>query len=231
MRQYPPSQDDVLEVFRRWLNEQRLANYTIAERPDKVNRNSRDIDYVLNSSDRPTKIAVEVSSIWRSEDAGEEDAYFANWFERVRVRVRGGVEGTFYIFMPARVSDELKPTAFGDDLLNVIQGETASLETAVKEGKNLALEVQGVRVRLFKAKTDGSDIDYGRFMPDLSKFPDRVKDMLDEKAPKLKGYKGHGMETWIVAYNTLWPIMSPMDWDLVAAFFIFMEWLLSSGCG
>jgi len=35
--------------------------------------------------------------------------------------------------------------------------------------------------------------------------------MLDEKAPKLRRYKDEGLETWIVVYNTVWTLCSPVD--------------------
>lgn len=181
------------------------------ERPDEVNRNRRDIDYVLADPNRAQKVAVEVSSLWRSEDAGKEDAYFAKWFERVRWRVERRVAGTFYVTLPVRVPDGLDPEGFGDDLLGVIQRDASRLTAAAKEGKNIALEVHGISAYVYKAKPEGSGLDYARFYPDLSKFHDRVRMILDEKAPKLKRYKDEGLEAWIVVYNTVWPAMSPLD--------------------
>lgn len=211
MERWPPSQAEIIEAFLKWLNAERRAHYVITERPDEVNRNRRDIDYVLDDPDRPPRIAVEVSSVWRSEEAGKEDAYIGKWFERVRERVRGRVSGMFYVFLPVRVPNGLDPERFGDDLLGVILRETAALAAEGKQGKGLLLDVQGVRVHLHKAILEGSDIDYGRFMPDLSKLPERVRAILHEKAPKLKRYKDDGLETWIVAYNTAWAIMSLTD--------------------
>ena len=98
VKRYPPLQDDVLEAFRQWRNTECHANYQISERPDEINRNQPDIDYILNDPKRMLKIAVEVSSVWRSEEAGKEDAYFDKWFERVRARVHGRIAGTFYVY-------------------------------------------------------------------------------------------------------------------------------------
>lgn len=193
------------------MNEQRRANYEILERPDKVNRNRRDIDYILESANRLPRIAVEVSSVWRSGDAGMEDAYFAKWFARLRASVQTRVRGRFDVTMPVRVPDKLAPESFGESLIAVIEREAAPLAAAAEKGKNIMVEVQGVRVHLYKASPEGSDIDYARYGVDSNKFPDQAKLMLAEKAPKLKRYKDEGLETWIVAYNTVWTISSPLD--------------------
>ena len=128
-RRYPPSQDDVLETFRRWLNTERHANYQIDDRPDKTYRNRPDIDYILDDPQTTPRIAVEVSSVWRSKKAGKEDDDFDKWFERVRARVRGRVAGTFYVSLPVRVPRRLDSEGFGDDLVNRIQREAATSTT------------------------------------------------------------------------------------------------------
>lgn len=208
-KRYPPSEEDVLEAFRQWLNTERHANYQISERPDKEksNQNHPDIDFILNDPKSPPRIAVEVSSVWRSKEAGKEDAYFDKWFERVRARVYGRIAGTFYVFLPMDVP-ATNPDEFAVDLVNVIQREGVAL-TGVKKGKHLI--VQGVSVKLYKAKLEGNDINYARYSPDVSEFPSRVKIMLNQKAPKLLRYKDEGLETWIVAYNTAWPLFSPVE--------------------
>lgn len=217
VKKYPPDPADVLEGFRRWLNTERQANYIVVAQPDEVNRSSKDIDYVLEDRTRPPEVAVEVSSLWRSGEAGGEDDYFAKWFARVQARVQGQVAGTFHIGMPIRVPDGLDPTRFADDLLVVIDREKAALAAVSREGKGLFLDVQGIRVLLTIVLPNGARIDYARFKPDVSQFPKRVKTMLGEKAPKLRPYKAQGMETWIVVYNTAWTIMTPLDTQRVVA--------------
>ncbi len=211
MKQYPPSQEDLIKAFQQWLNAECHANYVIVEQPDQINRSQQDIDYVLEDPARPPMVAVEVSTFWRSEDAGKENAYIVKWFERVRARVKAQVTGTFYVYLPVRVPDGLDPEVFGDDLLKVIQRDAAPLMAAGEKGKYIPFEVHGVSVHLFGAKREGSDIDFARFIPDLSKFPERVKAILDEKARKLKRYKEEGLETWIVVYNTVRSLFSPVD--------------------
>src|SRR5215472_8050458 len=110
MRKYPPDEEDVLEAFRLWLNRERSANYVVVAKPDETNRNTKDIDYVLE--DRritASKVAVEVSSVWRSEEAGGEDAFVAKWFARVQARVQDRLSGVFHVGLPIRVPDGLDP--------------------------------------------------------------------------------------------------------------------------
>ncbi len=210
-KQYPPRPDNVFEAFRRWLSAERKADYVVTARPDEINRATKDIDYVIAASAHPPSVAVEVSSVWRTEDAGKEDAYLARWFEQVRGRVQGQVPGLFYVFLPVRVPDGLAPNQFGEDLLDAIQREAGRLKDLAREGKGLEMEVGSIRVHLHHARADASDVDYGRFYPDLSTFPARIQTLLGEKGPKLKPYKDAGMETWIVAYNTAWTVMSPLE--------------------
>jgi hypothetical protein len=93
----------------------------------------------------------------------------------------------------------------------VIRREIVQLTALAKRGMSTVVEVRGIRIHLLGGKLEGSDIDYARFEPDISEFPRRVKAMLDEKGLKLRRYKDQGFGTWIVAYNTLWPLFSPVD--------------------
>jgi len=79
-----------------WLNVERNAAYAICEQPEACERQKKAIDYVLRDANTGHELAVEVSSIWRSKDAGMEDAYIDKWFEKVRAHGAGRVSGLFY---------------------------------------------------------------------------------------------------------------------------------------
>ena len=70
---YPPAQEDVLAPLIRWLNDQRKRAYHITERPDVAERRQQAVDYVLRDDASGHEAAVEVSTVWRSADAGRED--------------------------------------------------------------------------------------------------------------------------------------------------------------
>jgi hypothetical protein len=208
VERYPPSQGEIIAAFIKWLNVERKAAYEISRRPDEQERRLPAIDYILTDRGTGDEIAVEVSSIWRTGDAGMEDAYIDKWFEEVRSRVRGRVAGRFYVTMPIAVPRGLKSHAFAEELVAVIQREARTLSERGKHGKNIAAEVAGIQVHVSQGRAEGSDVQYARHSPDLKDFPERVRNCLDAKAPKLLPYRDAGIETWIVVYNTLWTAMA-----------------------
>jgi hypothetical protein len=212
-RRWPPSADQAIEAFVRWLNADRGAAYEIDERPDTRERTLPAIDYVLRDPRKHYEAAVEVSSVWRSEDAGKEDAYIAKWFESARKVVAGRVPGVFYLTLPISVPRGAKPERFGEALVDTINQNHAAIVEAGKQGKMLPFTVAGLGIWIFQLpiKAKGSDIDYARSMPDMKDFPSRVGACLDEKAPKLRPYSDSGVETWIVVYNTMGVAMSPFE--------------------
>src|SRR5262249_35206960 len=161
------------------------------------------------------EIAVEVSSIWRSKDAGKEDAFLAKWFERVRAIVAGQVRGLFYLTLPIRIPNGANPVQFAQDLIVTIQRHYDDIARQGHQGKMLEFTVAGVSVwiSLLPINANGSDIDYARSYPDMAEFPLRVRTCLDDKAPKLKRYAEAGTETWIIIFNTMGVAMSPSDAD------------------
>src|SRR5262249_15168559 len=124
------------------------------------------------------------------------------------------VGGTFLIFLPRRLPD---PDPFGDELLDVLLRQGAEILALGRQGKGLSLGVLGARVHLHGATSEGSDVAYGRSAPDVDDFPDQVRSILDAKAPKLRRYKAEGFETWIVAYNTVWTVMTPVQAQQIVA--------------
>jgi hypothetical protein len=212
-RRWPPTADQVIEAFVRWLNKSEGASYKIVERPDTTERTLPAIDYVLHDPKTERRCAVEVSSIWRSKDAGMEDAYIAKWFARARKIVAGRVPGTFYITLPIRVPEGGDAERFAEALIETIHANHTAIAREGQQGRMLLFTVAGIEtwICLLPLKAAGSDIEYSRSMPDMKEFPSRVRVCLDEKAPKLKPYSDAGIETWIVIFNTMGIAMSPFD--------------------
>lgn len=219
---YPPPQDDVLQTFVEWINAARRGNYAVAQRPDRSERNRQEIDYVLRDSVTGHEIAVEVSSTWRSRDAGREDAEWLRWTEKVRAVIRNKIPGQFRVSTPLRIPRQLLPEEFAKSLEELLTQKVADIETLGREGKQLMARVQGIDVHVAHANRSGNDIMFGRQLPDAETrdFPDRVREILAAKAPKLKKHKEAGRETWLVVYNTFWTATSPNE---VAQ--AFLRWL------
>jgi len=214
-RLWPPPPDQVVEAFVRELNTQRGTAYEIAARPDTTERARPAIDYVLRDAATNHEIAVEASSIWRSEDAGKEDSYLGKWFERVRRSAAGRVPGFFHIRLPIRVPFGADADRFAEELIATISENLAAIVKGGQQGKSLPFTVAGIAVWILQlptsTKATRSDIRYARPMPDMQEFPSRIRTCLDNKAPKLKPYSDAGIETWIVIYNTMGVTMSPFD--------------------
>ena len=81
---YPPSQVEVLEAFREWLDAERRVHHAVVQEPDKTERERPEIHYVLAPDTTGCQqIAAEVSSIWRSARAGKEDWDWDKWTRQV----------------------------------------------------------------------------------------------------------------------------------------------------
>jgi hypothetical protein len=211
-RLWPPAPDNVVGAFIRHLNDERSADYAVAERPDTKERTKPDIDYVLRDRKTGHELAVEVSSIWRSSDAGMEDAYIDKWFARVRAYAVGRVPGVFHVTLPISVPHGMDADAFARTLTDLIVREADALASAARSGKRLRFDVGSMSVWISKSPVlTGSDVQYARSVPEMTEFPNRVRACLDDKAPKLQKYAKQGIETWIVVYNTMWPVLSPFD--------------------
>jgi hypothetical protein len=212
MERYPPSQDEVLGAFIKALNAERRASYAIVDRPDKTERNRPEVDYLLRDAARGPDIAAEVSSTWRSDGAGKEDADWTTWVDAVRARVRGSVPGEFLLSTPMRIPRELSADDFAAALVEILRRERPSLERLWRSGKGAYFTVCGIDVLLTYSR-EGSDISCGRLLSerDGREFPDHVSRLVAKKSEKIKRHKEAGRETWLVVYNTFWPAMKPSD--------------------
>jgi hypothetical protein len=211
-RPWPPPATDVIEAYIRWLNKNGAA-YEIVARPDTTERTRPAIDYVLRDAKTGHELAVEVSSIWRSTDAGMEDAYIDKWFQNARKIVAGRVPGKFYVTLPIKLPRGEDAGRFAEALVDTILMNQTAIARAGEQGRGLFYVVDGMEIliSLLPLNTAGSDIEYSRWMPDLKDFPERVRTCLDEKSPKLKPYSDGGMATSIVIFNTMGTPMSPFE--------------------
>jgi len=211
-RPWPPRPEDVVTSYIRWLNQDGSA-YAIVGRPDTIERTLPAIDYLLRDAKTGRELAVEVSSIWRSKDAGMEDAYFHKWFEKARALVAGRVPGRFYLTLPIRIPRDADAERFAKAVIETIHANETAIARAGAEGKHLVFPVDGMQLAIFllPLNAGGSDIEYSRWMPDINEFPALVRTCLDQKAPKLKPYSDAGTATAIVIFNTMGTPMSPFE--------------------
>jgi hypothetical protein len=105
----------------------------------------------------------------------------------------------------------VRPDVFADSLVDVVQAmkaELKSLRDKSMEGK--VFIIAGVRVLIFFVSSDESRILWARLLSEEDRTGQlqHWKRVLEKKSPKLKAHKDAGRETWLVAYNTFWPVMS-----------------------
>src|SRR5262249_33208006 len=75
------------------------------------------------------------------------------------------------------------------------------------------VQVEGLRLHVSLASRSGSDLTFGRQLPEAETrdFPNQVREILAARGPKLRQHKELGRETWLVAYNTFWTATSPYE--------------------
>jgi hypothetical protein len=213
-RRYPPPEGDVLGAFMKELHKQRSVEYVVVRRPDEEERNRAEVDYVLRADIRSPEIAVEVSTAWRSEKAGKEDADWTDWTEAVQARVRGRIPAEFRLYTPLRIPLELRADEFAEALVEVIRREHGNLADLYKSGAGAFLRVHDTRVFVSYAKSGGSDLVFGRMLSkeeaDGPEWREHVRRVVTKKSEKLRQHKDAGRETWLVAYNTFSTPMNPL---------------------
>jgi hypothetical protein len=213
MEKYPPSQAEVIETFLKWLNAERNGEFLIVERPDQTERVRREIDYLLRGGRTGQEIAVEVSSVWRSKDAGSVDQYWLQWTERVRQATKGKVQGHFAVTTPIRVPDRMDAPQFAAEFVRVIREQGSELDRLSPRRMGINVQVCAMDVFIAKHKPEGSDVTFGRRLPEgaTEEFPKRVSEIFRTRGEKLRHHKKMGRETWLVAYNTFWTAMSDFE--------------------
>jgi len=207
---YPPPQEDVIRALIKEANKLRDTKYVVVARPDVDERNRTEVDYILRDDSGRPEIAVEVSTAWRSEQAGKEDDDWAKWIEAVRTQVSGRLRANFRVSTPLRIPVELDATTFAEQLIAVLDGEHDHLAALYNEGKSTYLTVCGARVFVTYVG-DGSAVSFGRILPEgeaKQAWREHVERMVAKKTERLRRHKSAGRETWLVMYNTFWTAMS-----------------------
>ncbi|MEE8115392.1 MAG: hypothetical protein V3T23_13690, partial [Nitrososphaerales archaeon] len=204
----------VLIVFLDWINKGRNRDYKVVSRPDESERWQEAIDYVLGDPD--PEMAVEVSSIWRSSEAGKEDQYWLRWADQVDKLFTKGSLGPYRVYMDLRVPAGLKPETFAEELRRLVIAEDAILNSPRQKERRLTRDVCHMEVTIVKSSGMGSGLSFARRIDegaDLDGFSNFVDRILAKKSQKLKRYKDEGLETWLIIYNTIWPLKSPDDFQ------------------
>lgn len=211
MRTYPPTQDEVFEAFLTQVNAARGSTYVTTERPDESERGEAEIDYVATDGPSGRQLAVEVSRVWRSPEARRENRSWWDFVHTVEAWLRGRVSGTFHLYTDLRIPAWLDPQTFAGDLMTLFVREEATFTGLSETGRALTFRVCGMDVSIAKAASTGSEVALRRRASDadLTGFSDFVRGILTKRSPRLQRHKARGRETWLLLYNTIWPLLSP----------------------
>ncbi len=211
MQAHPPTQDEVFEAFLTQVNAARGSTYVATERPDESRRGEAEMDYVATDASSGRQLAVEVSSVCRSPEAGKGDQSWRDFVRTVETWLRGRVPGTFQLSTDRRIPAGLDPQTFAGDLMTLFVREDATLTRLSERGRALTIRVCGMDLCIAKATRKGSEVALGRRVSDadLAAFSDFVRGILTRRSPRLQPHKARGRETWLLLYDTIWPLLSP----------------------
>ncbi len=213
MSKFPPAQEDLLQAFQKYLNTSSGSSYEAVKRPDQEERHQQQVDYILRNK-VGRELAVEFTSIWRSQSAGQEDAYWDGWTRQCQQYMRCKVPGQFRVYVPLRVPQGLDPLRFADELVTFIASHNTELAALAQNSSFLRTCVCGTEIFVAHADAQGSNIEFARQISrsELDRFPAVIEQILHDRGPKLRPHREEkNRETWLVIYNTIWPLMSPLD--------------------
>lgn len=175
---------DVIDAFVEHLRGHGYPGLKVEERPDKKNRNSRDIDAIAGP------FAIEHTSI----DALPEQRRDADWF----LKAVGGIEKELpkKVLFRLRIIIEYTAVKKGqkwDEIRKGLMNWISDQAPHLADGRHVLNGVSGIPFKLHvtKASDRPPGVFFSRFVPPDETLSSRVKTKCDEKAKKLLRYKTH----------------------------------------
>jgi hypothetical protein len=207
-RAYPPSARGVLAVLLQWLEKEDLGSYVVTAQPDKEERNAKACDYVCVEQRSGTRIAVEVTSTWRGDAAGAEDAHWARWTRDVAHVAKGRIVGEYSVTTPIAIPKGCDSARFAGALLDAL-----SRTEWPGEDRLVPVTVDGLELSVSRHGASGSEIEFVRFAPIEFEMAalEFLSSLSERKCSQLEKWKPQGVTTYLLVYNTYWPLMSPWD--------------------
>ena len=201
-----PREEDVLSAFLRWLAQQGQGRFEVASRPDREIRDARAYDFECVDPTTDDRIAVEVSTAWRRETAGREDSDWLKWCDRVASNLNGNIKGGFHVMTPVEVPRSLEAERAAKHLGAFI-GRT---DWTNGRGRYKATEFEGRKFYVALSASDGSSVEFCRAAPPdpIPDFTEFVIGIVTSKDEQLSLAKKRGLTTYLVVYNTCWPLFN-----------------------
>lgn len=184
--------------------------YAVESRPDKKNRNSKDIDFVLDCQGRP-KVAVEHTSIESFEDQRKTGSRHADFTKKVSQLVQVPQDSYYKLACPAEMYIELSKRERDDLVPQVAALVSQNLRLLRPHGRSNPFQILSGRFTLWIGKGGDYQEFNGKLLAALIAPKGleegrgaRISRALFEKLPKLVPYAKQGMLTYLVLE----------DWDI-----------------
>lgn len=103
MRQFNNNinEQEVVEAFLEFLNRKKQVNYILdKKRPDRIERQVKAPDFLATDFSAGKRMAIEITSLYKSPEAGHEDSVWMETVGNLDVELRTRVRGSVWIFIP-----------------------------------------------------------------------------------------------------------------------------------
>jgi hypothetical protein len=156
-----PSERSILAAFLAWLNASDGSACTIEHRPDELQRNEPACDFICADAITGRRIAVEISTFWRNDGAGQEDHRWEVWRTEIARLVEGRLPGTYHLATPLGVPQRVDPAACAEEIVAVVR----SADWGALGYHYAPCDVGGMECRIWRHDEGGSSIEFQRFAP------------------------------------------------------------------
>lgn len=206
--EWPPSECDIIEGVLNWLNRDGKS-FEVSDRPDDHDQHSKTCDYICVDSTTGTKIAVEVITLWRKEDACREDKLWLDFIHEVESSLNGKVAGTYHVYTPMDDMTNIDPGEFSHELGRFLAAQELS------ENDTVVFTYRGLDWRIHKFRDRSSSVEFARYGAPGEELAsdDAVREFihrnLSDVPDKFAVPMREGVGTHLLCYNTFDALIKP----------------------
>lgn len=190
-------QDTVIDQFVAHLSKQRKDNLEVVSRPDKINRNTEDIDAVI--SGKNNRIALEHTTIDTIPGQREDSNRFNIVFGALEKELNGKFEGNIHITASCY---SIPVGQSWTDLRKELKSWLIDTIPNIPYGHGFHnIPNTPFKIHINKKPSKESRFFVGRFSPNDETLPERLAVIIARKERKLSQYKKEGFETILLIEN------------------------------
>lgn len=191
------NQDTVIDEFVSHLSKERKDDLEVVSRPDKINRNTEDIDAVI--SGKNNRIALEHTTIDTIPDQREDSNRFNIVFGALEKELKGQFEGNIHLTASCySIPTGQRWTGLRKEVKSWL---VASIPKLPYGHGFYNIPNTPFRIHIIKKPSKESRFFVGRFSPTDATLPERLAEIIARKERKLFQYKNKGFETILLIEN------------------------------